>query len=91
MEPMRGFGECMQTPTQVIINLASNIQSGGVADNDDGATHFYSPRSMPKEGDPTGGFDVGAGLEQVPGVERPAGIPIRNYRPSWIQGICAYN
>lgn len=36
----------------------------------EGATHFYSPRSMPKEGESTTGRDVGGGLEQTPGLDK---------------------
>jgi hypothetical protein len=32
---------------------------------------------MPKEGDPTAGFDAKGGLEQTPG------LPKKNYRPGW--------
>lgn len=47
-----------------------------------GATHFYSPKFMPKEGHPTGGRDVGGGLESVPGVLENS-QPVRSYRPGW--------
>lgn len=70
-----------QTPTQTFKDLASNIQSGGFLTNDDnnaGSTFFYSPRSMPKEGESTSGFDVGGGLE---GPIAP--LTVRNYKPSW--------
>lgn len=37
-----------------------------IPDPTEGADHFFSPISMPKEGDDTTGFDVGGGLHQVP-------------------------
>ncbi len=42
-----------------------------------GANHWYSPRSMPKEGDSCKGFDCSGGLEQTEGLSK------RNYRPGW--------
>lgn len=57
--------------------LARDVLSCSVADNSAGATHFYSPVSMPKEGEDTSGFDVGGGLEWSRGLSE------RNYRPSW--------
>jgi hypothetical protein len=65
------------SPTRAIIELARGILNGTVSDNTQGATHFYSPVSMPKQGQPTKGYDVGGGLEHMPG------LPTKNYRPSW--------
>ncbi len=50
-----------------------------------GATHFYSPQSMPKEGEPVPkGADIKGGLESVPGVVGDdLQTPVRNYRPGW--------
>ena len=43
-----------QAPTQQILALALSIlQSATSLDPTNGATHFYSPRTMPKEGDNT--------------------------------------
>ena len=66
-----------QHPTPEMEERAGRILRGEVPDPTNGATHFYSPRSMPHEGQPTHGYDVGGGLEQVPGVNG------RTYRPSW--------
>lgn len=56
--------------------------SGVIPDPTHGATHFYTPTMMPKEGRPTSGRDVGGGLETVEGVKEN-GVPVRSYRPSW--------
>lgn len=66
-----------QDPTSEIYDLATRVLRCEEPDNSCGATHFYSPRSMPKEGDDTSGFDVGGGLEWTPGLSE------RNYVPSW--------
>lgn len=64
-------------PTSADLSLAEDVLTCSVADNSAGATHYYSPYSMPKEGDSTGGYNVGGGLEKVPGLSE------RNYRPDW--------
>ena len=66
-----------QPPTQAIINLAASLLNGTISDLSQGATHFYSPISMPMEGESTTNYDVGGGLEQTPG------LPNRNYCPGW--------
>ncbi|MDG6094280.1 cell wall hydrolase [Acetobacter sp. AN02] len=48
--------------------IAHSILEGTTPDPTDGATHFYTPQIMPKEGESTSGADVGGGLELVPGV-----------------------
>ncbi len=70
-----------QAPTQSIIELAAKLLRGGIGDPTGGATHFFSPRGMPKEGEPTSGYDVGGGLHEVPG------IPQRVYFPSWTKTL----
>jgi predicted RNase H-like nuclease (RuvC/YqgF family) len=82
-----------QQPTEEIIALARGILSCNIPDNSGGATHFYSPRSMPHEGDQPLTGDTAGGLEQTPGEAR------RNYRPGWantfepveIPGVVARN
>jgi Cell Wall Hydrolase len=66
-----------QNPTTEILNLARSLISHPGIDPIGGATYFFSPISMPKEGDPTDGFDVGGGLHTVPGISG------RVYFPSW--------
>ena len=66
-----------QPPTAGMLRLAEDLLKGNISDPTDGATHFYSPRRMPKEGQTTTGFDVGGGLELVPPLKE------KNYRPSW--------
>lgn len=68
-----------QTPTVLLIALARQLLAGEIPDITEGATHFYSPISMPKEGQPTGGFDVAGGLELVPPLTE------RNFAPSWVR------
>lgn len=66
-----------QTPTKAILDLAEKIVNGTISDPTKGANHWYSPRSMPKEGQETKGYDVKGGLEQVEGVSK------KNYKPGW--------
>ena len=68
--------------TATTLRDARGILDGSIADPTGGATHFYTPAAMAKEGESTDGQDVGGGLEQVPGVTR-GGAPIRNYAPSF--------
>lgn len=64
-------------PSSESLALARDVLTCSVADESRGATHFYSPQSMPKEGEDTSGYDTGGGLEWTPGLDD------RNYRPSW--------
>jgi hypothetical protein len=66
-----------QDPTPEIVALATSILSKQVSDPSGGCTHFYSPRSMPKQGEPTAGFDVGGDLELVPPLTS------LTFAPSW--------
>jgi len=63
-----------QTPTPDAVSLATKILRNQLADPTSGATHFYSPQFMPKEGETTGRADVGGGLEQS------GKLPKKNYR-----------
>jgi hypothetical protein len=67
-----------QTPTTQIVALSQQLLAGQRSDITEGSTHFYSPQSMPKEGQSTTGFDVGGGLESVPPLS------VRTYAPSWV-------
>ncbi len=64
-----------KTPSSIIYDLARRLLSGDLTDPTDGATHFYTPGAMPKEGGeiPLGSNTVG-GLETVPGVTDEDGI-----------------
>lgn len=64
-------------PTPEIRELAKKLLEGQIADPTGGATHFFSPISMPKEGESTTGFDIGKELHEV------RGIPKLVYFPSW--------
>jgi hypothetical protein len=66
-----------QSPTAELTALADDILRCAVTDISGGSTHFYSPMSMPKEGDDTSGYDTDGGLESTDGLDR------RNYRPGW--------
>jgi hypothetical protein len=66
-----------QQPTSEILLLAQKILEGRIQDPTGGATYFFSPRGMPKEGESTTGFDTGGGLHSVPGIDGEV------YFPSW--------
>jgi hypothetical protein len=68
------------TPTS--LRLADSILGGTAMDISQGATHFYTPGTMPKTGEPHSGIDIGGGLESTPGVYKN-GKPVQNYRPRW--------
>ena len=68
--------------------IADNILSVCALDISQGATHFYTPSIMPKEGESSSGFDISGGLETVPGVTKN-GKPVQNYRPRWAKGSAA--
>ncbi len=68
--------------TSTATTIATEIMAGTISDPTGGATHFYTPRIMPKKGDPTTGIDVSGGLESVLGV-KDGGRPVQNYRPGW--------
>ncbi|MCX7382546.1 MAG: cell wall hydrolase [Alphaproteobacteria bacterium] len=67
----------------VVRTIATAILDGLVPDPTNGATQFYTPRRMPKEGQPVGKSDVRGGLESVSGVLGAQDRPVRNYRPGW--------
>jgi len=66
-----------QAPSPDIVALAQQILDSIIQDPSDGCTHFYSPTSMPKEGESREGFDVAGGLEQSGALSK------KNFRPSW--------
>ncbi|CAF1467458.1 unnamed protein product [Rotaria sordida] len=73
-----------QSPTSSITQLAKDILAGEIDDPTDGANHWYSPRSMPKESQSslcsppvgTGRMDCSGGLENACGSTK-------NYKPKW--------
>jgi hypothetical protein len=69
--------------TDAATQIARGILAGTIPDPTNGATHFYSPSTMPKEGQPTRGMNVAGDLESVPGVVDAKGQPVKNYRPDW--------
>lgn len=72
------------SPQPDTVALARQILSGAIADPTDGATHFYTPDIMPKEGDTRHG-DTSGGLESVPGVfSHTTGHAVQNYRPGYV-------
>jgi hypothetical protein len=68
-----------QQPTSEILVLAQKLLDGRIQDPTGGATYFFSPRGMPKEGELTVGFDTSGGLHSVPGIAK------RVYFPSWTE------
>jgi len=73
----RGAYAIADTANPTMVGMARGLLSGSIPDNTGGATHFYSPNSMPKAGADTQGWDIGGGLEQIPGHEAA------NYRPKF--------
>ena len=67
-----------QKPTQELLDLAASLIAQPGDDPTGGATHFFSPIGMPKEGEPTGGYDIGGGLHEVEGISGKV------YFPSWV-------
>jgi hypothetical protein len=61
--------------------LAKQLLSGKVRDFTGGATHFYSPYSMPKQGEKTQGFDCGGGMVRYTNPENNK--PVLICTPSW--------
>ena len=72
-----------QAPSSQTSRIAADLFSGALTDISQGAQYFYSPLSMPKEGDSTIGWDVGTDLEQVRGVTDQTGRPVKNHIPRW--------
>lgn len=66
-----------KAPSDASKELARKLLKGDIDDPTGGAVFFYSPRSMPADGDSTDGYDVDGGLEWVPGLDE------RHYRPGW--------
>ena len=68
-------------PRPWAIRLATTILRNELADPTNGATHFYSPQYMPKEGEMAGRADVGGGLEQS------GNLPKKHYRPGYAKAF----
>ncbi|RQW80314.1 MAG: hypothetical protein EHM14_05370 [Methanothrix sp.] len=73
----RGQYAMNQKPNQEFLDLAASLIAEPGADPTGGATYFFSPISMPKEGKATGGYDIGGGLHEVEGISGKV------YFPSW--------
>ncbi len=72
-----------RVPLAPSIAAAREVLGGRTQDPTNGATHYYSPKSMAKEDDTPRG-DTRGGLESVPGVQSDkTRLPARNYRPGW--------
>lgn len=71
-----------------MMQMAADLLAGRLTDNTGGATHFYSPRSEPKYGASTNKWDIGGGLEQIPGGS-PLPHPM-NWSPGFANGPKAY-
>jgi len=64
-----------QEPTQELLDLSESLIANPGNDPTVGAIYFFSPRSMPKEGDDTSGYDVGGGLHDVAGIDKKVYFP----------------
>jgi hypothetical protein len=73
-----------KTPSPAMLETARQLLTGQLTDNTGGATNFYSPVSMPREGQTTGNNDIGGGLEETPGLES------RNWSPGFANGPKKY-
>jgi len=71
----------MVQTTPEIEDLAGELLEGRIPDPTGGATHFFSPISMPKEDDSTTGYDIGGGLHDVLGIAK------RVWFPSWTEDL----
>jgi hypothetical protein len=74
-----------QEPTQEIKSIARALIEVEMPDPTNGAIYFFSPRSMPKDGENTQGYDVGGGLHIVPGTL------YKVYFPSWAEPTIEIN
>jgi Tol biopolymer transport system component len=70
-------------PTSEILDLAGRLLNGQVPDPTSGATHFFSPIGMPKDGESTAGFDVGGGLHIVLGLGKKVYFPLWTTKLAW--------
>jgi len=68
-----------QQSNSEIDKLAKQLLEDEIDDMTEGATHFFSPISMPKEGKSTSGFDTGGGIHAVTGIDSNV------YFPSWAE------
>ena len=68
-------------PSRESFGIAETLLNHPETDPAHGATHFYSPTSMTKEGNLPNGH--GRTLESVPGVTNRQNVPVRNYRPHY--------
>lgn len=86
---VRGGYVYNQEPTQEIVVLAKDLLERRIGDPTAGATYFFSPISMPKEGEEykckpplgSGVMNCNGGLHEVPGIIK------RVYFPSWAKTL----
>ena len=76
-----------QDPTPSILQLATELIANPGTDPTGGATHFFSPISMPKEGDITTGYDIGGGLHEVLGISKKVYFPSFTKTLEWVRDI----
>jgi len=76
-----------QEPSSTVTQLAKELLASPGIDPTGGATHFFSPISMPKEGDYTAGYDVGGGLHEVSGIGKRVYFPSWTETLQWVGGI----
>jgi len=79
-----------QEPTPEVLDLAKSLITDQGIDPTGGAIYFFSPRSMPTEGEDTSGYDVGGGLHDVTGIDRKVYFPsfaLTNEYVGDIQGV----
>jgi len=64
-----------QEPTSELLNLSEFLIANRGNDPTRGAIYFFSPRSMPKVGEDTNGYDVGGGLHDIAGIDKKVNFP----------------
>ena len=84
-----------QSPRQDILDFARKLIQNPGRDPTGGATHFFSPISMPKEGEENrcrppvgrGNMDCGGGLRVVPGITKKVYFPSWTLTLTWVGNL----